>query len=173
MEIQIKHTTELGLEEKRVIYEFLKEIYGEYSEGDFSTCLGGLHIIAYENNEIVGHGALIQRQLVVNGKPLKAGYVESMAVRSDKQRQGIGKLLMLEINQLIKMTYQIGALSQSEEGEGLYLNSGWIKMKPPFYEFTINGIEKSDEISVMIYDLTNMLNVVSKLIIDCRIGDSW
>lgn len=169
-----KHSSQLSSEEKENIFFFLRSIYGvDFSKHDFYNALGGLHLLLMHNKQIIGHVAIVQRQISIDGNATKVGYVESMAISSSRQRQGLGVLLMYEVNKLIDTTYEYGFLSQSEEGEGLYLKSGWKKMNPPFYEFFPKGIKESVEFDVMCYSSKNNINPKSKLIADYRIGDIW
>src|SRR5436305_1008992 len=58
---------------------------GEFSDHDWQHAVGGTHALAYEDGELVGHGSVVPRELVHDGRPLRTGYVEAMAVRADRR----------------------------------------------------------------------------------------
>ena len=64
----------------------LEDVFeGELTAQDWDNCLGGIHVLAYEGDELVGHASVIQRRLVHAGRALRAGYVEGVGVRADQR----------------------------------------------------------------------------------------
>ena len=45
-----------------------------------------MHALVWEGATLVGHAALIQRRLLHGGSALRTGYVEGLAVRTDRRR---------------------------------------------------------------------------------------
>lgn len=171
--IKTRHTSELSQGEKQEVLRLLQHVYGDdYTQADFACALGGLHFLLYEEHRLVGHVALIQRSIAVDGIPYKVGYVESMGILPNHQRKGLGMKLMAAVNDVIETVYEFGALSPSEEGVGLYLKSGWEKISGPFYEYNESGIAMSDEADVMVYP-AEVVAGGSQLVCDYRKGDAW
>ena len=55
-----------------------------------STALGGLHALAWDDETLIGHAAVIQRRMIYGGRALRTGYVEGVGVRADRQGRGVG-----------------------------------------------------------------------------------
>ena len=60
----------------------------------FDNVLGGVHALILEGGELIGHGSVVQRRMVHAGRALRTGWIEGVAVRADRRRQGHGALLM-------------------------------------------------------------------------------
>ncbi|WP_229926234.1 GNAT family N-acetyltransferase [Streptomyces longispororuber] len=100
---------------------------GDFSDEDWDHGLGGMHALVHDaRGELLGHGSVVQRRVLHNGRSLRVGYVEGVAVRPDRQRQGIGGQVMTALEGIIERAYDLGALSPSAEGEGLYRAHGWV-----------------------------------------------
>ena len=57
---------------------------GAFTDDDWDHARGGLHAVAFDGSELVGHASVVQRRLLHDGKALRAGYVEGVAVRADR-----------------------------------------------------------------------------------------
>lgn len=135
IEYTSKHTFHLSKIEKEILYSLLTESFGDdFSLDDFQHALGGMHILAYYQDKMVGHVAVVQRNMAINNNPISVGYVEAMAVLKDYRRQGVGKELLIQANGIIKSCYQLGLLSASEKGVPLYSLLGWRKWEGKLFE---------------------------------------
>src|SRR5690606_30707377 len=77
--IRTAHTSELDSDTLRAARALLEAAFdGELTAQDWDNCLGGIHALAWEDDELVGHAAVIQRRLVHAGRALRAGYVEGV-----------------------------------------------------------------------------------------------
>ena len=47
--------------------------------------------------------------LLHGGQSLRTGYIEGVAVRQDRRRQGYGAVMMAALEPLVKSAYQLGA----------------------------------------------------------------
>ena len=90
---------------------------GAFDEHDWEHALGGIHAIAREDGELVGHAAVVQRRLLHRGRALRAGYVEAVGVRRDARRRGHASALMDAVERVIRGAYELGALSASDAGD--------------------------------------------------------
>ena len=61
-----------------------------------------MHALVWEDGELVGHAALVQRRLLHGGRALRAGYVEGVGVRPDRQRRGHGAALMAALERVLR-----------------------------------------------------------------------
>ena len=66
----------------------------DVTEHDWEHALGGMHALVWDGDELIGHASVIQRRLLHGGRALRAGYVEGVAVRSDRRRHGHGTAMM-------------------------------------------------------------------------------
>lgn len=123
---RLAHTSQLGpgtLEEIRAL--LVPAFEGDFSDEDFEHGLGGMHALVHESGELVAHGSVVQRRVLHRGRALRVGYVEAVAVRTDRRGRGIGSAVMAGLEAVIEGAYALGALSASEEGAALYERRGW------------------------------------------------
>ncbi len=80
---------------------------GELTAQDWDNCLGGIHLLAWEGDELVGHASVIQRRLVHGGSALRAGYVEGVGVRADQRRKGVASALMGDAEEIIRRALRL------------------------------------------------------------------
>jgi len=66
--------------------------------------LGGMHALAWEAGQLVGHASVVQRRLLHRGRALRAGYVEGVAVRADRRGHGYGAAMMDEIERVVRVS---------------------------------------------------------------------
>ncbi|ELX8379005.1 aminoglycoside N-acetyltransferase AAC(2')-Ia [Providencia vermicola] len=170
------HTSQLSQDEKERLYHLLVEGFeGDFTHDDFAHTLGGMHVVAFDQQKMVGHVAIIQRHMAINEAPISVGYVEAMVVLHDYRRQGIGRQLMLQTNKIIGSCYPLGLLSASEEGEKLYHSVGWRVWKGKLFELKqghyIRSIE--EEGGLMGWKADGEIDLSASLYCDFRGGDQW
>ncbi|WIF73551.1 GNAT family N-acetyltransferase [Proteus vulgaris] len=176
IEYVTRHTFYLSEKEKEKLYAFLLDAFeGDFSPDDFHHSLGGMHVFAYHQEKIVGHVAVIRRNMAIDHKPISVGYVEAMAVHQAYRRKGIGKHLMAHTNNIIEACYQLGLLSASDEGAPLYSLLGWKVWKGQLFELNQGIYQQSigEEGGVMAFSPSNSLNLTASLYCDFRGGDQW
>ncbi|MFI1938870.1 GNAT family N-acetyltransferase [Streptomyces purpureus] len=105
---------------------FLDEAFdGDFADEDFEHGLGGIHAWIEDGRGIAAHGSVVMRRVRHAGHAYRTGYVEAVAVRADRRRQGLGGRVMVELEKVIAGAYDLGALSASDEGASLYAARGW------------------------------------------------
>ena len=172
--INKKHTSDLSDEELMAIFKLLKEVNGdEFSVEELSHALGGSHFLAFKEDQLIAHAAVVQRSILLDNKPHKVGYVEAIGVIPEFQHKGVGKSMMQEINQMIDKCYHFDALSPSSESKKLFEEAGWQEMQAPYYEYTLVGIIPSSEKCVMTYSGRIELEAKNKLTCDFRERNAW
>jgi aminoglycoside 2'-N-acetyltransferase I len=150
------------------------------SDQDWEHALGGIHALAYEDGELVGHASVIQRRLLHQGRALRTGYVEAVAVRGDRRRRGHADAMMAKLERVIGAAYDLGALGASTDGQHLYEARGWQRWRGPVSTLTPHGIEPTPEERNYIYVLPLEkpidgleLDLDGELTCDWRDGDVW
>ncbi|MET7712863.1 GNAT family N-acetyltransferase [Streptomyces sp. NPDC005407] len=98
---------------------------GDFSDEDWDHSLGGLHALVRDDKGVAAHGSVIMRRVLHGGRSYRIGYIEAMAVRPDRRRQGLGSRVMAELERVVDGAYEIGALSASDDGAQLYRARGW------------------------------------------------
>ncbi|MGW7080569.1 GNAT family N-acetyltransferase [Streptomyces sp. NPDC054866] len=129
--LRTAHTCDLDPTELRAARALMDEAFdGDFSDADWDHGLGGVHaLVCDDSGLLLAHGSVVQRRILHNGRSLRVGYVEAVAVRPDRQRTGLGGQVMGALERVIDRAYALGALSASDEGQRLYLSRGWQEWK--------------------------------------------
>src|SRR6266581_4100093 len=94
-DLRTAHTAELDPGTLTAARALLEEAFrGQMRDADWEHALGGVHALVWDGPALIGHASVIQRRLLHQGRALRAGYVEAVAVRADRQGQGHGAALM-------------------------------------------------------------------------------
>jgi aminoglycoside 2'-N-acetyltransferase I len=174
-ELRTAHTADLDAGARSAIRSLMDAAFGTVSDDTFDNVLGGVHALILEDGALIGHGSVIQRRLVYGGRALRAGYVEGVAVRADRRRQGHGAALMAALERVVRSAYQLGALGASDEGGPLYASRGWQLWRGPSSALTPDGIRRTADKDGIIYVLpvSVPLDVSAELTCDWRPGSLW
>ncbi len=175
-DVRLLHTADLDAATRAAARGLLHAAFaGDLSDHDWEHALGGMHALAWEDGELVGHAALIQRRLVHGGRALRAGYVAGVGVRADRRRRGIGGDLMAALERIVRGAYDLGALGATDEAVALYASHGWRRWEGPLYAVTPHGIVRTEEEegSVYVLEAGVPLDLRGALTCDWRDGDVW
>ncbi|KAA5827108.1 GNAT family N-acetyltransferase [Saccharopolyspora hirsuta] len=175
IETSAVHTADLDPGATKAVRALLVEVFEGMLEQDLDHCMGGIHALAREGDDLIGHASVVQRQLLHGGRVLRAGYVEAVAVRADHRRRGIGGLLMAEVERVIRGAYDLGALSAGEEGALLYASRGWQRWQGPTSALTTAGVERTpdDDGGIFVLPVEVPLDLTGEITCDLRSGDAW
>ena len=115
------------------------------------------------------------RRLVHQGRPLRTGYVEAVAVRTDRQRRGHGAALMDAAERIVRHAYELGALGSSEDGLAFYQSRGWLQWQGTASVISADGVYQTPEDAEYLFVLpvTFDIDVTSDLACYSRPGDDW
>jgi GNAT superfamily N-acetyltransferase len=69
---------------------------GEFDDTDRDRALGGLHVIITEGAHVVARAAVVQGRVLYDGRALRAGYVEAVAVDQPRRGRGYAAIVMNE-----------------------------------------------------------------------------
>ncbi|MFF1648965.1 GNAT family N-acetyltransferase [Streptomyces sp. NPDC058240] len=124
--LRTAHTSRLApaaLDEIRTLLDTAFE--GDFSDDDWDHGLGGIHACVRDSSGLLAHGSVIQRRVIHLGRSYRIGYVEAVAVRADRRREGLGGRIMTALEEVVDGAYAFGALSASAAGAALYAGRGW------------------------------------------------
>jgi len=150
-----------------------------FTDADWDHGLGGLHIIAEDDDGVLlGHSCIVQRHLMVgpHRTPHRVGYIEGVAVDPAARGQGLASSMIADINDIITRSYDFGALCATEQGLPVYRRAGWQVWRGPLWALTPDGIVATDDDrgAVMIYETSSVaVDLDTDLTADWRIGDVW
>jgi aminoglycoside 2'-N-acetyltransferase I len=175
-EVHTAHTADLSPETLETVRALLHDVFeGDFTEHDWEHALGGVHALAWEDGQLVGHGSVIQRRLLHDGRALRTGYVEGVGVRADRRRHGYGAALMEKLERLIRGAYQLGALGATDQAAAFYASRGWQCWEGRTSALTPRGVERTTDADGGIYVLpvAAELDLTERLTCDWRDGDPW
>ncbi|MBA8825247.1 aminoglycoside 2'-N-acetyltransferase I [Saccharopolyspora lacisalsi] len=150
---------------------------GEFGEDDWTHALGGLHVMLMRAGKLLAHAAVVPRTLYYDGRPLRTGYVEGVAVHPSHQRRGCGTRVMTSATEHVLETYELGGLSDGSGFPGFYRRHGWLPWLGPTSVATAQGMFRTaDEdhfVRVLPTARSGDLSLRAPLACDWRPGDVW
>lgn len=173
--IEVISAAELDASVRAEILALCSDAYEE----DFAPYLDllsqAVHVLLRVDGKLVGHAAWVARQLHVENldMPLRAAYVEAVAVPTALQGRGYGRTVLAALPPLLG-EFDIAALSPSEVP--FYERLGWELWQGPL-SYLLDDAEfiVPDE-EVMIYRLAKTpaaLDTSDTLSAEWRPGDVW
>ncbi len=173
--VELAHTAQLEDTALAEIRELLGAAFNNFNEEGWEHALGGMHVLLREDGRLLAHGAVVMRRLLHDGRTLRTGYVEAVAVRAAHRRQGLGGRVMEVIEQVIRGAYDLGALSASAAGAPLYAARGWRRWRGRTWALSPDGIVRTadDDDSVHVFDTSVPLDLGGELTCDWRDGELW
>ena len=127
------------------------------------------------DGEIVCHAAVVERELWMNDRPLRTGFVEAVATNPDRQGQGLGSLVMGQVNAIIRDGFELGALGTGSNG--FYERLGWVTWQGPTFVRTVAGLQRTPDedggIMVLETPTSPTLDLRASISCDWRPGDVW
>jgi aminoglycoside 2'-N-acetyltransferase I len=174
-DVRTAHTAELDAVTLRAARALLDDVFADMTDHDWEHALGGVHALAWEGVELIGHASVVQRRLVHGGRALRTGYVEGVGVRADRRRRGHGGAMMDALERVVRGAYDLGALGATDEAADFYAARGWKLWQGPSSALTPTGIKRTEEDDGCIYVLpvTDALDLSGELTCDWRDGDLW
>jgi aminoglycoside 2'-N-acetyltransferase I len=175
-EIRTAHTADLDAQTLAAARALLDEVFeGDMSDQDWEHALGGIHALAWERGELIGHASVIQRRVLHDGCALRTGYVEGVGVHAEHRRCGHGGALMAALERVIRGGYDLGALGATDEAVALYTGRGWRRWEGPTSALTPSGIVRTEDADGAVYvlELSVPLDLEGELTCDWRDGDVW
>jgi aminoglycoside 2'-N-acetyltransferase I len=175
-DVRTAHTADLEPAVLRAARALLDDVFsGEMTDADWEHALGGIHAVAWEGDELIGHASVIQRRLWLGGRALRTGYVEGVGVRADRRRRGVAGALLDEIERVIRGAYDLGALGTTDMAIPFYEARGWQLWQGPSSALTPRGIERTpdDDGGIYVLPVTVQLDLTAEITADWRDADVW
>jgi aminoglycoside 2'-N-acetyltransferase I len=174
--IRVAHSADLDLATRDAIRVLLDDAFeGAFTDDDWDHAIGGVHAVAFEGEELVGHASVVQRRLLHERQAVRTGYVEALGVRADRRGRMIGGALMERIECVIDRAYELGALSTTDLAAPFYAARGWRRWLGPTSVLTPTGVVRTpdDDGSVFVRPVSAQLHPQRELTCDWRRGDVW
>lgn len=148
---------------------------GHFSDHDWDHTFGGWRAVVVEDGRPLAHAAVVPRQLEVDKRPFRTGYVEAVAAQPDVHRNGFGTKVMGEIGRILHAEFEMGALSTAHWG--FYERMGWERWRGPSYVREPSGLVRTaDEdagIMVLRFGASQDANLARSVSCEPRSGDDW
>ena len=175
--VRTAHTADLDPATLAAARALLEHVFTHdpLSGHDWEHALGGVHALAWEGEELVGHASVVQRRLLHGGCALRTGYVEGVGVRADRRRSGIGAALMAELHRVIRGAYDLGALGATDEAAAFYAALGWERWRGTTWALTPSGVVRTadEDGGIFVLPVSAPLELAGELTCDWRDGDPW
>lgn len=148
---------------------------GEFEDDDWLHALGGWHVVVVEGGTVVAHAAVVPRTIHVAGTPFRTGYVEAVATQPGRHGEGLGSLAMIEIGEIIRREFELGALGTGRWS--FYERMGWERWQGPTF-VQVDGVDirtEDDDDGVMVLRFGPSAGIDRRRPIACeqRPGDVW
>jgi aminoglycoside 2'-N-acetyltransferase I len=173
---RVAHTADLDPGTLAAAHALLVDAFaGDFSDDDWDHALGGIHAMAYQRGELVGHASVVQRRLLHAGRALRCGYVEGVGVRAAARRRGYGDAVMEAVERVIRGGYELGALGATDMAIPFYTARGWQPWRGPTSVLSPDGVQPTPEADGAVFVLPGAaaLDLDGELTCDWRDGDVW
>jgi aminoglycoside 2'-N-acetyltransferase I len=173
-------TDELDPAETAAIRTMLIMAFGDdpeerFTDDDWVHAVGGSHFVLDIDGEIVAHAAVVEREIRVDGRALRTGYVEAVATAPDRQGRGLGTIVMTAVGEHIREQFQLGVLGTGRQH--FYERLGWRTWRGPSSVRWPDGLRATpdDDGYLMVLEAlsTPPLDLDAPIDCDWRPGDSW
>jgi aminoglycoside 2'-N-acetyltransferase I len=172
-------TADLTAGEMAAIRELLWEAFGPGEDGmteeDWQHALGGIHFLLEIDDRIVAHAAVVERDIHVDGRALRAGYVEAVATATDRQGGGLGSGLMDDVGSFIRDRFELGMLGTGRQP--FYERLGWQTWTGPSFVRTARGARRTPDedgyLLVLATPTSPKLDLATSISCEWRPGDAW
>ena len=176
MDVELLPTAALEPADLRAVRRLVDTAFaGDFGDDDWAHALGGLHALVRDDGQLVAHGAVVERLLLLDGRSMRTGYVEAVAVHPAHQRRGHAAAVMAALEAAIRDRYELGALGATDDGAALYRARGWQAWQGTTYASTPKGRIRTaeDDDAVFVLAVTAPLDLSGELVCDWRTGDLW
>ena len=146
-----------------------------FTDDDWGHAVGGTHFVLDVDDVIVSHASVVEREIHVDGRRLRTGYVEAVATAPDRQGAGFGSQVMRDVTAYVADTFELGALGTGRHG--FYARLGWQTWTGPSFVRTAGGPRPTPDddgyIMVFLTPSSPRLDLDAAISCDWRAGDVW
>ena len=156
-------TASLTSGETAAIRSLLEAAFGtdeedRFTDDDWNHAIGGVHFV-----------------LELDGRPVRTGYVEAVAVSPGHQGAGHGSMLMAEVSTWIAGRFELGALGTGRHR--FYERHGWRTWRGVSMVRSPDGVRPTPEddgsILVLATPSSPSIDLAGSISCDWRSGDVW
>lgn len=148
---------------------------GRFSNDDWHHALGGWHVLIRDAGELVAHAAVVPRDIWVGRQRFACGYVEAVAAHPHRQGQRLGSVALRHVDQILRRSFQLGALSTSRHG--FYQRLGWERWSGPTFVRTQDELRRTPDedagVMVLRFGPTAAVDLSDSITCVDRPGDAW
>ncbi len=168
-------TSEIAAIRALLVAAFGSDEEEAFTDDDWEHAIGGVHFVLEVDGEIGAHASVVERDLHVDGRPLRTGYVEAVATDPERQGAGLGSLLMGEVSEYIRDGFELGALGTGRQR--FYERMGWRTWTGPSAVRTAKGERPTPDddgyIMVLATPTSPPLDLSAAISCEWRPGDVW
>jgi aminoglycoside 2'-N-acetyltransferase I len=173
-------TAELTPGEITTIRALLGEAFGRdederFTDDDWDHAVGGVHFVLDLAGKVVAHASVVERVLELDGRPVRTGYVEAVAVAPGHQGLGYGSTLMADVTSWIADRFELGALGTGRHR--FYERLGWQTWAGPSSVRAPDGTRRTPDedgfILVFATPTSPPFDLAEPISCDWRPGDVW
>jgi aminoglycoside 2'-N-acetyltransferase I len=172
--ITIVETPALGSALRREVLTLCHDAYGEELSHYLQDVGPGVHLLGSVDGALVSHAMIVTRELRAEGSAAwVTAYVELVATRPDRQRQGFGSRVM---RALVPHMHRFDIAALSPAREAFYERLGWERWRGPLSVRTHTGSIATPDEQLMVLRLPRtpaVLNLEAPLSIEWRAGEAW
>lgn len=132
-------------------------------------------MIVFDGTLPVAHVAVVPRVLWVDDRPYRSGYVEGVATAVERQREGFGSQAIEAATNLIRSSYEMGALSTGSHD--FYQRFGWERWTGPSFVRAgaelIRTPDEDDGVMVLRLGPGAAADLAAAIACERRSGDDW
>jgi aminoglycoside 2'-N-acetyltransferase I len=178
--IRLARTTDLTAAETATLRALFDAAWsakdGEFSEDDWRSATGGVHILLEVEGRIRSHASIVDRVLETGGSALRTGYVEAVATWPVDQQRGHATSVMRAVGAFVHERFELGALDTGIDS--FYERLGWERWRGPTAVRTERGVigtPEEDGLVMVIRTATTPadLDLDAPISCDWRPGDVW
>ena len=148
---------------------------GTFTSEDWEHSFGGVHFLLEDDGAVLAHASVVPRTLEARSRSLAAGYLEAVATRPERRREGHGSRVVRAATEHIREAYELGALSTHRLD--FYRRLGWVVWNGPTAVRTRGGVVRTPDedggILVLFTPSSPKLDLDGDLVCDWRPGDVW
>jgi aminoglycoside 2'-N-acetyltransferase I len=146
-----------------------------FTDEDWEHAIGGLHFLLDAAGAVLTHASVVEREVHVDGTPLRTGYVEAVATVPERQGAGLGSLVIADVTAHIQEAFELGALGTGRHH--FYERLGWQTWTGPAFVRAPDGLRRTPDdegyILVLATASSPALDLGAPISCDWRPGDVW
>src|SRR5215210_4662668 len=160
---------------RRVLWDAFPTGDEGFTEDDWEHGLGGVHFLLDVEGRLVAHASVVEREIHVDGRPFRTGYMEAVGVLPGLQGRGYGSRVVEPATACIREGFELGVLGTGRHS--FYERLGWRTWRGPSFVRTRAGNERTPDedgyILVLETPTSRGLDWTAAISCDWRDGDVW